>query len=616
MTARPDDVDVLLVSMPFGPLRLPSIGLELLKGALVDRRVRICYFTLAFARRIGPDLYDQVSGWLFPERSLVGEWLFSAALHREGDDDPAETDRFFEVAIREAAAPVPEGKRGEILRARREVEAFLADCERRIARHRPRIVGFTSSFQQHVASLALARRLKARHPELTLVFGGANCEGVMGLETVRRFPFVDAVVSGEGELVFPTLVARVLDGQGVGDLRGVCTPDTAGRIDPRRPPNAPRVTELDALPCPDYDDFFAAWREAAPAVDEGPRLPFETSRGCWWGERRPCTFCGLNGASMTFRSKSAARALDELEALTRRHPGFPVMAVDSILDMRYFRDFLPALAEAEPAVELYEVKANLRKDQLRLLRAAGVRTIVPGIESLSDAVLRLMRKGVRALENIQLLKWCTELGVWPRWYLLWGIPGEPAEEYRRMAERIPLLSHLPPPKAANRFRLHRFSPYFEQADELGLTAIEPCPAYHYIYRLPRAAIGNLAYTFDFRHRDGRDVAGYTREVAERVAEWKRAFAASGLFTTERGEELWLWDLRPVAARPMTRLCGLAKTLYLACDQVRTIPWLARCGGGVPRSRVEDIIGPLVEQGLMVRDDDRVLSLAVAGKPQR
>ncbi|MCP4656141.1 MAG: RiPP maturation radical SAM protein 1 [bacterium] len=606
----------MLVSMPFGSLTLPAIGPELLKGSLVDRRVGIRYFTLSFARRIGPHLYEDVAYRFFPERSLVGEWIFSAALH--GDPPLSDDDGFFEeVVLKEAGKPVPAEKLDELLRARREVEAFLADCRRQIERYRPRIVGFTSTFQQHIASLALARRLKAHHPELFIVFGGANCEGTMGLETVRRFPFVDAVVSGEADLVFPTLVERILDGRRIDDLQGICTREH----DDRRLPNAPRVTDLDALPRPDYDDYLEQWRQAALEFDQAPRLLLETSRGCWWGERRQCTFCGFNGSSMGFRSKSATRALDELIALVGRYPGLRVMVVDSILDMRYFRDFLPALAKANLDVELvYEVKANLRKDQVRLLRDAGVRNIVPGIESLSDTVLGLMRKGVRALRNIQLLKWCAELGVSPFWLFLYGFPQEPPEEYRRMAERIPLLTHLPPPKAANRIRLDRYSPNFEQAETLGLTAVEPCPAYRHVYRLPHQALMNLAYTFDYSHRDGRDVTSYTREVTERIREWQKVSADSKLYYAEQGEHLLLWDLRPAASRLLTRLSGLARSFYLACDEIRSISWLARhgtqsAGSEVPKSRVEDIVGPLVEQGLMIRDDDRVLSLAVAGKPQ-
>ena len=55
----------------------------------------------------------------------------------------------------------------------------------------------------------------------------------------------------------------------------------------------------------------------------------------------------------------------------------------------------------------YEVKSNLRKEDVRQLREAGVVAIQPGIESLSDEVLRIMRKGVSALQNIQLLKGCA-----------------------------------------------------------------------------------------------------------------------------------------------------------------------------------------------------------------
>src|SRR5262249_20771184 len=162
----------------------------------------------------------------------------------------------------------------------------------------------------------------------------------------------------------------------------------------------------------------------------------------WWGQRMHCTFCGLNGERMRFRSKSPTRVLSELASLRAEHPGLPIGVVDNILDMSYFHTVLPALAADGGALRLfYEVKANLRKEHVRLLRDAGVRDIQPGIESLSDGVLRLMRKGVSALQNIQLLKWCVELGVHPVWNVLWGFPGEDPAEYIRMARLVPLLTH-------------------------------------------------------------------------------------------------------------------------------------------------------------------------------
>jgi ribosomal peptide maturation radical SAM protein 1 len=237
---------------------------------------------------------------------------------------------------------------------RRHVELFLDQCAGEILALRPRLIGFTTVFQQHVASLALARRLKERAPAVTIVFGGSNCEGVMGAETVRQFPFVDAAVSGEGDLIFPEMVQRVLKGTSLTGLEGVKTRETVrreflfGSFD-----NAPPVRDMNALPYPDFDDFFAEFNATGFKATWQPRIFFETSRGCWWGEKKHCTFCGLNGQTMEFRSKTGARALEELTFIVKRHPGCEIQVVDNILDMQYFTDFLPALAASDLEVERF-----------------------------------------------------------------------------------------------------------------------------------------------------------------------------------------------------------------------------------------------------------------------
>jgi coproporphyrinogen III oxidase-like Fe-S oxidoreductase len=70
-----------------------------------------------------------------------------------------------------------------------------------------------------------------------------------------------------------------------------------------------------------------------------------------------------------------------------------VEAVDNILDMKYFQDLLPALAAKQHSAQIFfEVKANLNRKHVKLLHEAGVNRIQPGIESMSDHVLKLMRK--------------------------------------------------------------------------------------------------------------------------------------------------------------------------------------------------------------------------------
>jgi radical SAM superfamily enzyme YgiQ (UPF0313 family) len=145
--------------------------------------------------------------------------------------------------------------------------------------------------------------------------------------------------------------------------------------------------------------------------------------------------------------------------------------------MRYFKDFVPEVARRSPGADpFYEVKANLRKVQLRMLRDAGIRSIQPGIESFSDPVLRLMRKRVSALQNIQLLKWSKELGIEPSWNFLWGFPGEPPEEYDRMAGLVRLLTHLTPGSDA-RIRRTSSARTSSRPSEPGFTHVTPLPSY-------------------------------------------------------------------------------------------------------------------------------------------
>lgn len=624
------EADVVFISMPFGPLRLPSIGLGLLKAALTRDGVsaNTFYFTFRFAELIGEPLYSRIS-YKTDTTDLVGEWIFSNSLFNH----QTETDvlNYIENILRDKSRsanhvwpkePFSDELIADILMAREKAEAFLDECVETVIACQPKIVGFTSVFLQQIASLSLAKRLKRRCPELTIVFGGANCEGAMGDEVIQQFDFVDAVISGEADLIFPELVRRVLNGQPYSDLPSVFTrkvADTAVTSEALKV--AAAVENMDALPFPDYDDYFHQLQASPVREFVQPNLLLETARGCWWGAKHHCTFCGLNGQTMAFRSKSAERALDEFTQVTAKYPGHPIYVVDNILNLAYFKDLLPQLAERNLGLDIFfEVKANLKKEQLRQLRSAGVTIIQPGIESLSDEVLQIMRKGVKALQNIQLLKWCKEIGITPEWNILWGFPGESPAEYFRLAKMVPLLSHLQPPNFAISMRLDRFSPNFNEYKELGFKDLEPFPAYKFVYPLPPEAVANLAYYFTYDYSQPRDVAGYVRPLSEEVLRWQQCHETSELLQIEKGDRLLLWDSRPASKRRLTVLEGKEKFLYLTCDQVSTLKQISDLWSGISgwTSEPEEIrqtLDGFVEAGLMLRQNDSYLALAVAKHAQ-
>ena len=620
----PCSADVVLVSMPFGPLFLPSIGLGLLKAAIAGRGVGVkdFYFTLSLAERIGTRLYLEISNGIHSTYDLLGEWIFSRSLF--GPDEIREKQYVDEVLRGGSPAhrrydrygtPVigltPE-KIGHVV-SLRDQEAFLDQCMDEILECRPRIVGFTSVFQQQLASLALAKRLKSRVPELIIIMGGANCEGAMGFEVVQQFPFVDAVVSGEGDQVVPDLIEALLAGRSTAHLKGVYTQERVrATLIAGQHLSAPSVQEMDQLPIPDYSGFFDQLERSRPRLSEyyTPHVLFETSRGCYWGKVAHCTFCGLNGANMAFRSKSAGRAMDELLQLTREHPGCPVTVVDNILDMQYFQTFIPEIKARKLPLELfYEVKANLKKEQVRMLRDAGIRTIQPGIESLSSPILQQMQKGCTRLQNIQLLKWCKEFGVCAIWNILWGFPGESAAEYQEMADLVPSLVHLDPPQVVSPLRLDRFSPYFDRSKEYGFCNVLPYPSYSYVYHLSPEAVANLAYYSTFEYAKPQDPMTYTGALRAATEDWREHNAGSDLFSVDLESCLFIWDLRHDASTtPVHALAGVERELYLACDRIRGISSLQKLG--IPSERLHEIVDRLVAQRLMLRDGDSVLSIAV------
>src|SRR5262249_22454474 len=155
----------------------------------------------------------------------------------------------------------------------------------------------------------------------------------------------------------------------------------------------------------------------------------------WFGAKSHCKFCGLNGNTMTFRRKSPDRVIQELSTLADRYGIRTVMMADNILDMGYFKDLMPRL-KGHNFELFYEIKPNLKRQHLRSLWEAGVAAVQPGIESLDSSVLALMAKGCTTLQNVQVLRWCHELGIRTFWSILYGFPGETSAAYGAMAALI------------------------------------------------------------------------------------------------------------------------------------------------------------------------------------
>jgi ribosomal peptide maturation radical SAM protein 1 len=474
-TRRPSDGEmrILLVVPPFGPTTMPSLGPHTLQAmaARGGYQVDILYANYLLAARIGFEPYGKI---VSADRELqVGTRLF--APHAFADVPSGKNGRTNDGGAQPAPQPL-----AQVADIEGEIPGFLEDVANIIRSANYTVVGCTTTFDQTQAALAILNRVKRDRPDIVTLLGGANCEGEMGEGLAEISPMVDYLFSGEAEYSF----CSFLDGL------------KSGKAPSRRVIAGQPVQDLEAIPCPDFSQYFDQISSFASDLD--PRqvwLSYETSRGCWWGQKNHCTFCGLNGSQMAFRCKSAAKVERELATLLEGSPTRKVCMADNIMPQRYHKSLVSQLAQwPRPPEIFYEVKGNLKLEQVVNLADAGIRTIQAGLESLSSRLLRLIKKGTTGVQNIQTLRYAQICGVRVIWNLLCGIPGETEADYRDMIGIIPWISHLAPPREVSLISFDRFSPYFQRPHEFGISNLRPLDAYRDVFP-PQTKLAKVAYHF-------------------------------------------------------------------------------------------------------------------------
>ena len=507
---------ISLVNMPFSDLSIPSIALTQLRWAVRRRfgdsvRVRILYLNLDFAAFLGEQLYRRLQD---SNTTGLGEWVFRRIAFPE---QPENSHQYFK------RYPLPGAIKGRLLAKRNGVERFLMSLLHRHRLAEEDLVGFTSMFSQNLPSFAMARMIKSANANALIVMGGANCEAQMGRELARRIESVDFVFSGPGLVSFPQFLERQLSGEAdeCHRIQGVFSRRNADRAPSAIGRELPVEKRIEL----DYDSFLADLRRRFRESVE-PRLPFETSRGCWWGERAHCTFCGLNGASMAYRSMPEKTALEQIQDLIARYSDRCSLfeSVDNIMPKSYVDEVFGRLQPPGGVSIFYEVKADLSAQDLETLAQGGVTKIQPGIESLATSTLKLMKKGTTALRNLVFLKNCLRFGIEPSWNLLIGFPGESREVYEKYLGDIPLLHHLYPPSGVYPVRFDRFSPYHAHAAAYGLE-LAPYDFYKMLYPdFSQTELSRLAYYFEDRNYSADYLAQmvpYQSSLERAVEEWKR-----------------------------------------------------------------------------------------------
>jgi radical SAM superfamily enzyme YgiQ (UPF0313 family) len=296
-------------------------------------------------------------------------------------------------------------------------------------------------------ALQVTRAVKAARPDLPIVWGGWHPS--LFPEQCLSEPAVDAVVVGQGEATFAEVVERLAAKESLAGVAGTAHRDTEAAF--RLPPSAlslvepPRpLRDLNSFPPHNYDLIPV---ERFFGLKGRRQFDYISSQGC----RFRCTFCADPFVyKRGWTAFSPERVARELTSWWQRHH-FEEIAFQ---DETFFtsRARVEEIAEAFVAAKLpVEWTATLRADQGHRLddaawaraRRAGLKRVMIGIESGSQAMLDWMKKDIQVEQVFECAEQCLRHGIGAIFNIIVGFPGEPPEsvqESLRAARRLRALS--------------------------------------------------------------------------------------------------------------------------------------------------------------------------------
>jgi ribosomal peptide maturation radical SAM protein 1 len=615
------DPSVILVSLPWTTLTEPSLGLGLLKAILGQHRIpcRVMHLNLFILRHLHASTYFALSNVY-----ALNDFLFSHVLAPEVTHKQHQLLRHKVRELLDRGRVVRFGGEdsfvAKLLNLRNEtIPNFLRHAADEIASSDASLVGFTCMFDQTIASLALAKLIRDRAPDKMLAVGGYAVRPPAADMLIKSSPWIDAICVGEGERTIVELAHASVKRLPLSSVPGIVYRSPEGDV--VQAPMAPMV-DLAANPIPDFDDFFTDVRNLSveDEVDiKAVYLPLENSRGCWWGQKSHCTFCGIRNNDMAYRWRPAEVVLSTMKGLNERYGISAFRFSDYILPHEYYKTLLPRLIEMGAPYRLFgEIKANLSEERFRLLQEAGFEEVQPGIESFATTVLTKMAKGVSAIQNVHTLVMGRRGGVEIRYNFLYGFPDDELGEYEEMVGLVRRLVHLDSPVSYVPVQITRYAPLQERPQDFGIEVAIPDPTFDLVFseRYLKASgfdLGAYCYYFQRPFENSSKLARIYAELQAIVEDWRLADKDQlyWLYAEKTGDGIVIHDRRGPGEEVSYLIDDVLFSILTRCRQPTPQASLADL---LPAAELDAAIRELDARGLVVIEGERILSLLMPGKP--
>lgn len=307
-----------------------------------------------------------------------------------------------------------------------------------LSQYEPQFLGISGTTHTRFESFNLAKEAKRFNQEIITIYGGVHAT-FTALDTLKNIKEIDIVLRGEGERTLLELIRVFKMGRKFLKIEGLSYRDNGKIIEN---PMAGRLN-LDSLPGPAYHLLDMKKYSLNMEFVKKRGISLITSRGCL----ARCSFCS---ASRMFNhqitTRSAKNVLDEVEYLFKEYGFEGIKIFDSTLtiDKKHINSLCGEIT-GRGLIFPWECEIRIGTVEQKLLekmKKAGCYYVNFGIESASQRVLDLMRKGITIKQAEELLKLCYGLGIKTKVFFSFGHIGETTADVQKTFEFIDKHQHL------------------------------------------------------------------------------------------------------------------------------------------------------------------------------
>ena len=199
-------------------------------------------------------------------------------------------------------------------------------------------------------------------------------------------------------------------------------------------------------------------------------LPYQTSRGCYWGK---CTFCDQD-FGQEFNVKSIDKVIQEIKEIKEKYDINHFELIDESVSPTYLKDLSEKIIKTNINPKFFcdaRLETAFDEATLKLAGKAGLKMVMWGLESGSKKIMESINKGIDLEKRFDILKLANKYGIWNFAFIFFGYPLETKDDARETIKMIANHNDIINSYGRSVFTMGKHSKIAVSPEEFGITKI-------------------------------------------------------------------------------------------------------------------------------------------------